>query len=55
MNCTQNDIDDLKELTKDLNDIQCYTDFSSEEFECKKNILLFHICISFFHRRTKGQ
>ncbi|CAF1008246.1 unnamed protein product [Adineta steineri] len=33
INCTQMDIDDLKETNKDLTDIQCYTDFSSEDFE----------------------
>ncbi|UJR22537.1 hypothetical protein I4U23_025586 [Adineta vaga] len=32
-NCVPTDYDALKELVKDFNDIQCYTDFSSDDFE----------------------
>ncbi|CAF2704187.1 unnamed protein product [Rotaria sp. Silwood2] len=33
INCNQNDIDDLKILTENLTNIQCYTNFSSEDFQ----------------------
>ncbi|CAF3798157.1 unnamed protein product [Rotaria magnacalcarata] len=33
INCNQNDIDGLKELTESFTNVQCYTDFSSEDFE----------------------
>ncbi|CAF1448107.1 unnamed protein product [Rotaria sp. Silwood1] len=37
INCNQNDIDDLITLTKNLTNIQCYTDFSSEDFRYEQN------------------
>ncbi|CAF3881698.1 unnamed protein product [Rotaria magnacalcarata] len=33
INCNRNDIDGLKELTESFTNVQCYTDFSSEDFE----------------------
>jgi len=41
INCNQDDIDDLQNLTQNFQDIQCYTDFSSKDFQCKKNIYPF--------------
>ncbi|CAF3620180.1 unnamed protein product [Rotaria socialis] len=36
INCNQNDIDGLKELTENFTNVQCYTDFSSEDFEYER-------------------
>lgn len=36
INCSQNDLDALTELPANYQDIECYTDFSSEQFRCKK-------------------
>ncbi|CAF1289625.1 unnamed protein product [Rotaria sordida] len=48
INCNQNDIDDLKNFTENLTDIQCYTDFSSEDFkyEQKENKTSLHELLS---------
>ncbi len=45
INCDRTDLDELKELTQSFKDIQCYTDFTPEEFKCK-NIVVFLSSIS---------
>ena len=51
INCEKDGPDELKVLTQDCQDIQCFTDFLPED-GCKINISEFLIFLSFGNRRT---